>query len=162
MKLELNGLLCEMPPEVQAQLLGYVWQDMERRYGEIDGAMKAGMKLAARKILLSMERKARKQVGEEAAMRIRPPKGTDPNLHLGRLMFGIGNEALKDVTVAISLKELDSGEYIVSGVSIEPNQDQARRSLACAGDDRERKDYVLEAPGNTTVEVVPASEILHF
>lgn len=168
LELQLNGnaVDCAMTPETQAKLLGFILMDMERRYSSIDGAMRAVMKVASRKILMDMERKARKQSGEEAAMRIRPPKAPDgktidANLHLGRLMFGLGNEALKNVTVAITLEESGdgSGGFTVADVAIKSveNQGQIGRPMVDSGHDGEWQDDLQQIAGGAALALVPAS-----
>jgi hypothetical protein len=162
MKLDINGIECELSPEMQAQLLGVIWQDMERRYTGLNGGLKAGLKLASRKILADMESQARKSAGEEAALKIRPPKRTDPNLHLGRVMFGLGNEALKNVTCKIDLVEdARTGEYRVTDLAVIQNQGQIGGPVADSGYDGIREDHLLEAAGGVYVEAVPERALLH-
>lgn len=166
MRIEINGMACEMPPDVQRKLLDVVQNDLEQRYSrDMDGAMKALTKAFTRKLLLDMERKARKAGGEELAARFRPPRRADPNMHLANVLRDIGEEGLKHVCLYITLDE--SGEnYIVSDLSAgriridgpgpahngpEPLESQTRRSLAGPRHDREREDDVQQAFSDTAL-----------
>lgn len=151
MRIDINGVVCEMPPEVQRKMLDYIQADMEQRYAkDMDGAMKAVTKAFTRKVLLDMERKARKASGDELASHFRPPKGTDPNLFLAKVLRDFGEEALRHVCLYISLAE-DGESYVVSDLSagrIESNQSQAGRQMVGSRDDGIGQDYFLEAPGD--------------
>lgn len=160
MRLDLNGIVCELPPQAQAQLLGVIWRDMERRYAELNGGIRGGMKMVSRKVLLDMERRARKESTEEIAMKIRPPKGEDPNMHLARVLFGIGNEALKDVTVEIDLIEEASG-YRVADLRVVTPEGQAGRPVVDTGHDRIGQNDVREDAGRVVVEALPERALLH-
>src|SRR5579885_98071 len=164
MRIDINGIACEMPPDVQRKLLDYIQNDLEQRYvRDMDGAMKALTKAFTRKLLLDLERKARKLGGDEAAARFRPPKKSDPNVFLAHVLRDFGEEALKRVCLYISLDESGEG-YIVSDLSAgridQPNQGQARRSLAGAGHDRIGENDIQQIAGDTTLALISAGEIL--
>lgn len=158
MRIEINGVVCEMPPDVQRKLLDYIQTDMEQRYArDMDGALKALAKAFTRKMLLDLERKARKAAGDEAAARFRPPRHSDPNLFLANVLRESGEVALKHVCLYIALSE-DGESYVVSDLRagrIESAESQTRRQVVGTGDDRERENYLLQAPGDSVVAVVP-------
>lgn len=169
MRIEINGMACEMPPEVQRKLLDYLQNDLEQRYTrDMDGAMKALAKAFTRKVLLDMERKARKIGNEELAARFRPPRRADPNLHLANVLRDFGEEGLKHVCLYITLDE--SGEnYVVSDLSAgriaahaESAQGQVGRPVADPRDDGEWQDHFLEAPEYPAIEAVSEGEVLRL
>lgn len=165
MRIELNGVACEMPPDVQRKLLDFVQSDLEQRYTrDMDGAMKALAKAFSRKILMDLEKRARKAGGDELAARFRPPKRADPNLFLANVIRDIGEEALKNVCLYISLAE-DGESYIVSDLRagrIEQAQGQIGRPLADTGHDGIGEDHFLETPEYPAFETVPEGALLRL
>lgn len=151
MRIDINGVVCEMPPKTQAKLLDYIQTDLEQKYTrDVDGAMKALGKAFTRKILMDLEKKARKVGGEEAAARFRPPKRMDPNLFLAGVLRDFGEEALKHVCLYISLSE-DGESYVVSDLSAgripaspESAQGQIGGPLADSGNDGIGEDDVQQ------------------
>lgn len=102
MNLDINGEIYDVPAAYVDQLsdgLGDVAIQMYE--AKLDDALKSGLMVLTRALLVKEELSVRAQYGKEAARAMRPPPKSDPNIWLFKRMLPTIRELLKYVNISI-------------------------------------------------------------
>lgn len=138
MKLEINGESYDVTRQYEEKLMDDLLSQGELEYQKLNGEWRILAKPFTRGILQMIEGHIAKLQGKEVARLVRPERGTDPNLHLAKLLSRMLLEGLKHVTVHIQLEE---GSHSASSFAISiASASQAGRQVDIDRNERLRQD----------------------
>lgn len=134
MKVAIDGVNYDVPPEEEVILLKRIQTMMLAEYEKLDSKWRLMGKPVSREILRQMETKARTKHGNEKALLFRPDKRQDPTIHLSNIMLSILQEALKHVTLCISTESANEHNTVANfGLTIS-NKGASGGQVAINGD----------------------------
>src|SRR5690348_8629332 len=152
MKIQLDERELSVPPEIEKSLVDQLYSLLaEGLYAQVPTPVRLAMKLVSRNKLAELEQQLN-EAGYEGK-RIRPPDGSDPNLHYARIMLASSLGDLKDAKLCI---ETEPGTDTVKSVTLPgKNPGEVGRQVSAGRNEREREDMGDAGAGSAFREAVP-------
>ncbi len=144
MRIIFQGKPYQLSEQAKDELRKALMEIVEDYYDKLGTVEQIAVMGAARALLYKEEKKWGKEIA-------RPPKGTDPVLHLTNMQLKIGLMLTEFLTIELAAD--DQSNLYIAGIQT-PNPGEAGGQLAGAGDQGERQDDVRPGPREAPLPAV--------
>jgi hypothetical protein len=145
--LDIDGKQTIIPAELTDEAMGEAWLELLKTYDELDDTLRMGLKILARKILSSLEKKQGNRV-------FRPAKGQDPTLHLAGILFTLWDGLVQHACIEITTESPEHTTATTLALSV-AGEGEGWRQVVSSRHDGNGQNNLLEETAASLDEALP-------